>query len=283
MAEEAVIVINPTKTSELEFEVMIQGIDAALPTVRFVIEDAMGGGHFTFPCTKIKDEKTKWSAKLPALKFIDKESIKFHVEVIIDEYYFEPAQGKIDFVNSPVVNFKESKGARPTVTASFTVKQEEDPIEERFATAGGGETTGQTAPSPVLNVPEEDPSFELNMKNRTPVEDEYIDLARLELDDDIDDIASEVIPGQGVQYPEKEKPAFDAKQVAEGIIRSTVGKNPIKTPEKRGSLFARSANGKAIVKGLEDPETKRLREEKAQRVKDILHPTSPAPSSVDSE
>ena len=64
--------------------------------------------------------------KLPKLTHINSDVAPFRVEVIIDGYYFEPAQGEMTFIKSPDVQFKKSEAKRPSVTTSFVVKQEED-------------------------------------------------------------------------------------------------------------------------------------------------------------
>jgi hypothetical protein len=121
---ESSIKINPAKNSELEFDVIIQGMDDInIPIVKFVISSQADLCDYAFRCKRVDGEKNKWVAKLPALLHIKESSLKFHVEVIIDGYYFEPAQGDVLLVTDPTVKFQPSV-SKPTVTTSFTVKQE---------------------------------------------------------------------------------------------------------------------------------------------------------------
>lgn len=282
MAEENLIKINPNKASTLEFEVTVSGLEGIPPIVRFVIYNAIDGVDWVVSCSKI--DKTKWQASFPALPGITADTTDFAVEVIVDEYYFKPAEGKIAFVNTPGVSFKPST-QKPSVTTSFTVKQDEPPAKKptkkvvKEAASGGGEITGQYAPTSDLLQPEEDPAgTESHVKvAQAALDDQYVDAARLE------DITDEVIPGEGVQYPQddgkdesevesnEESTKFDPKDVAESIIQQTLGLGVShRGVEKRGSLFKRDADGKIIVPGLENPKQKQELAERERRVKEIL-------------
>lgn len=270
MAEENnTLQINPTKPTIIDFDVMISGLENIAPSVRFVIHKVRDDVDWMFQCVKL--EGTKWQVSFPSFEDIKLNSCKFSVEVIVDEFYFKPAEGEILFVSSNV-SFTPKSGVKPNVTASFKVKQEEKPkkpTKKKVDEASGGpEVTGQFAPNNDLLKPEEDPE-DTQGKVKTAqaeVDDQFIDKSRL------DDITDEMVPGEGEQYPQEDEKEdedeFDPRKVAETIIRSTV--SPISPSSKRGSLFQRDASGKIIVPGLESPSQKQRLSEKEQRVREIL-------------
>lgn len=254
MADEATISLNPSKPSELDFEVTIQGLDDdELPLVRFVVIGESSNYDHSFRCTKIEDEKHGWSVKLPTLDHIEGDAAPFRVEVIVDGYYFEPAQGEIAFIKKPDIKIGKKKASRPTVTTSFKVKQDDEPVAE----AAAGEITGQPQITNTLLVPEEEPKQSGPVR---PQEDDNIDHDKLK------DVAKSVTPGQGTDDAGMAA-VFDPKSAAAEIVARTIGK--VQRPEKKGSLFNRR-DGKAAIPGLEDAETKREQTEKAAKVKEIL-------------
>lgn len=283
MADENVIKLNPNKSSTLEFDVTVSGLDGAPPTVRFVIHEMLAGVDWTVSCSKI--EKNRWQASFPAFKNMELDRNNFSVEVIVDEYFFKPAEGEIVFINTPDVSFDKPKTNKPTVSASFTVKQDEvvekpkkpkKPVVKEAM--GGGEVTGQFAPTNDLLKVEEDPTFtHSNVKTAQAVKDDTsIDLDRLDPDheelDTAEEIADEVLPGSGEQYPQDdEKEEFDPKKVAENILHQTIGLGVSnRGMEKKGSLFNRDADGKIIVQGLESPLQREHRDERDRKVREIL-------------
>jgi hypothetical protein len=259
MSDEATISLNPAKTSELDFEVTVQGLDDdEPPVVRFVIVGNESNYDHSFRCSRIEDEKHGWNVKLPVLDHISGDTVPFRVEVIVDGYYFEPAQGEIAFVKKPDIKIGgKKKAARPIVTTSFKVKQDGEAVEEA---AGGGEVTGQPQITNSLLVPEFEPKQSGPVR---PAEDENID------HDKLSDIASGVVPGQGTDDTGMAA-VFDPKTTAAAIVARTIGK--VQRPEKQGSLFARRA-GKTAIPGLEDAETQREQQNKATKVKEILATT----------
>lgn len=295
MTEENTIRLNPNKSSQLEFDVMISGLENILPVVRFVIVDVADQVDWVVKCKKL--DGSKWQASFPAFENMKLNTCKFQVEVIVDEYYFQPAAGEIIFINTPDVSFKPKAGPKPTVTTSFVVKQDEEPVEEKPKTkaapkpkatpktkatpkkkvteASAGDITGQYAPTNDLLKTEEDPSFaQGNVKTaQAELDDEYIDTARL------DGITDEVIPGSGHEYAQDDgkdddveddlvTSEYDPKKVAEGILKDAFGK--VKAPTLRGSLFKRDADGKILVPGLENKKQKQESDDRNQKVRDIL-------------
>jgi hypothetical protein len=261
------IKINPAKPCELEFDVTIQGLeDSTTPTVRFVLGGSQGF-ECSFPCDQNDD--SKWVAKMPALPFLKDNSVKFRVEVIVDGYYFEPAMGVAYLVTDPSVKFQPSV-TKPTVTTSFTVKQEGEPKaeEDEQVTA---QYAGDNSPTNALLKPEFEPKQGSVKTAQATKDDEHIDHTRIE------DISSHVTPGETTdpepqhgnnREDEGDEEDFDPKRVAESIVKNTFG--GVQKPETRGTLFKRDGDGKAVVEGLDSPAKKAQKIAKAARVKEIL-------------
>lgn len=262
--ENTTIRINPNKPSTLEFDVMISGLDKIKPTVRFVIHKANKDIDWVVHCTKL--DGTKWQASFPKFENFKASSCDFSVEVIVDEYFFNPAQGTIEFINTPDITFKPTSGPKPSVTTSFTVKQDDDePIKPKKSPKKKvveSEITGQYAPTNDLLVPEEKPE-DTQSETQDSIDDEQVNV------DKLGDFADEITPGAGEQYPQDdEKEEFDPEKVAEAILQNAIGK--AKAPTLKGSLFKRDADGKIIVPGLESDQQKQEKAMRDQKVKDIL-------------
>lgn len=258
MANAPLLKINPTKTSDIEFDVTLQGMDGKnKPVVRFVLIDDTQEIGYSFCCKKMSGGKNKWSAKIPTLDFIKETALKFHVEVIVEGRYFEPAQGEVTLV-------ADSPGSKPTAMTSFTVRQDDERKDEEDE-----EITGQYAPTNGLLKPE------------FPPPESHVKTAQAEKDDqaiDMDKLASHVTPGETTD-PEPQKgnnvadegdeEEFDPRRVAEDIMRNVFGTG-LTRPEKPGSLFGRRADGSPIVEGLDTPAEKIAKAAKAAKVREIL-------------
>lgn len=274
------IKINPSKPAELEFDVVVQGTDDKdPPTVRFVIE--CDTYDRSFKCTRSENGKHTWCAKLPILKELSNESYPFHVEVVIDGYFFAPASGKLHLVQDPTVKFQEST-SRPSVTTSFTVKQADDKPakkevvkEEKVEEAsGGGEITGQYAPTNALLNPEFEPRRprqDTRGSGKAPGterDDEHIDKTQLfDLGAPTPGPGTDSVP-IGTDTPVIIRSEFNPKDIADQIVKSTVGS--LKKPETKGSLFNRGKDGKTVISGIDTPDQIRVRKEKSDRVREIL-------------
>lgn len=260
---DSLITINPAKPSVLDFEVTIQGIDdGTIPTVRFVIADMLDNCDYAFNCKKIEGEKHGWSVKLPALPDVKVSTAKFHVEVIIDGYYFEPAEGNMTFVAASDVSFAKKTAARPSVTAAFVVKQDDEPAKVAESAAGSaGDISDMSAPTTQNLHPEFDPTIGQHKDPEDAADPQSVDPT---------EIASSFTPGQSRRDADIEQP-FDAKAVATEIVKRTVGN--VQKPEKQGSLFKRGSTGKTAIPGLEDRETKKTQTDRAAKVKEILGST----------
>lgn len=91
-----VVTITNVKDNTLEFNLSIEGIGAADPTVRFVIKTE--NVNLTFIATQI--EKTTWGVTIPALSFLKRTAYDYVIEVILDGYYFEALKGTIDVIGT---------------------------------------------------------------------------------------------------------------------------------------------------------------------------------------
>lgn len=289
MSDATTIKINPAKNSDLEFDVMIQGIDDInIPAVRFVITSEVAQCDYAFRCKRVEGEKYKWVASLPALEHVKESTVPFHVEVIVDGYYFEPAQGTVILVTDPTVKFQPSV-SKPTVTTSFVVKQSEDkPVETAKDTNLSGKQaeedeqvnaqySNNISPSNTLLTPEEEPTKSSVKTAQATKDDQSIDHTRLS------DLGSSVTPGEttdpepqrGNNYPsgeegdEGDEREFNPKRIAESIVRKTVG-GSAQRPQTQGTLFQRDKAGNIQVKGIDTPNAKATKAANAQKVKDIL-------------
>lgn len=118
--------INPTKSSSFEFNVSMQGLEEdSNPSIRFVIQGVYDSCDVSLNCSKVREDT--WSVNIPAGLELAHEEYKFRLEVVVNEYYFEPTEGKLLIVGDPEVKFEES--VRPTITTSFSPEilvEEED-------------------------------------------------------------------------------------------------------------------------------------------------------------
>jgi len=127
-----IVRVNNTKDTNLEFDIAIQGLteDATPNTdVRFVVKNVKDKYSVSIKCKR--NENKKWVANVPALYLETKEQ-PFQIEVIVDGYYFAPANGMLEVINEPKVKIKEESTPQKqiTVTASIansTIVEEDVP------------------------------------------------------------------------------------------------------------------------------------------------------------
>lgn len=257
---DAIIRINNTKYSELDFDVNIQGISVDKPEnaaqVRFVITN-VHGGDLSFACSKRADNAYKWEVKIPPLPMLNAEqnAHAFRVEVIIDGYYFEPACGNLILLKNPDVHIS-SNTEKPKVTATINTAEEEprkgeegeeEKVEERAAQAAGSQDGGQSAPTTTLLKPESNPA-----KSSEEPYNPFKELQNAQPVVDVED--------------EKED---DPEKIASKIIKETIG---VKSkPTSKGKLFKRTKEGNPVVEGLKDPRTEAQAKANAEKVKNILN------------
>lgn len=227
--------INIAKEAKLEFEVHIQGTDDDDMSVRMILKDADVGCDLSFACNHVED--STWTVTFPPLASILKQSsYPFVLEVVVDGYYFDPANGTINCMAAPTVDMSAKKRKKPSVKAAFTVKQDDaEPVREGVS----GENPETASPTNALLTPEAPPP-----DTEPPTRAELAKQAEAEKQEE-----------------------FDPSEVANQIIRKKMGK--VAAPAEKGFLFNR-AEGKAHVEGLETKDTKRIKEERAAKVRDIL-------------
>jgi len=123
--ENVVNIVN-TRSNPLEFDITIQGVSDKDMAVKFVIET--GQVEFGFACTA--EEDNKWSVDIPPLPHLPHTSYNFHIEVIVDGYFFEPYRGSLNVTAEPEVKTTEVSKTRPTapvvtpVVGKVTVKED---------------------------------------------------------------------------------------------------------------------------------------------------------------
>jgi hypothetical protein len=264
---EAVVRISKNKETELEFQVKVQGTEdlRAETIVRFVIAKVDGTHDLVFHATRGTDND--WKVVLPPLAHIQGDSYDVRIEVIIDNYYFEPAHGKIMLLSEPRIIL-----TMPHESKKVERAEKEEKVEER---QGGAGTSGDmSAPTTTLLRTEHPPKT--SHRQDTP-DDESIDKDKL----------FDVKPGESIQEPQddgkdddedEDSDEFNPQRVAEQIIMDTLGLSKRQRQQvaaKPGYLFKRDAEGKPVVAALSDPEIKRRLQErqktaKEEKVKAIL-------------
>lgn len=250
------IKINLSKPTELDFDVSVKTNCADdKPCVRLSVELEVEKRWLSLIC--VKDEETKkWTVTIPPLKpLVDRSEYPFIVEVILEDYYFVPAKGMLQPMEAPSVEMTSQK--KPVVTATFDEVKKE-PIEERAP--GAGDITGYVAPTTKLLKPE----FPPKLKHVEKPDDE---------DEDIADViaVSSVTPGDAGRTADNRKQpdgkgGFDAREIAQQIVKDKV---KAKMPATKGYLFKRVGE-QAVVEGLEPHNIKKVQDDKAKKVKDIL-------------
>lgn len=256
MAEQSIIKVNKSSSTEIEFEVDITGLDKTTDksAVRFVIENAGDGYDIVIIAKHIKD--AEWKLVIPALSFLKKTSYESRLEVVLDGYYFVPAKATISMADEPTIKIT-SKATKTLIEDVETTEEAitetviedvivEDVIEEGVGGAGSPPPE-DAGVSNLADIPEFSPESKLKYPKGSNA-DEHIDAERLN-QEAIEKIASSVTGMEGPQIAVPEKESAAAK-----IVKSVIGN--VKKPSVAGKLFKRSSTGKAIVEGLEDEEIK---------------------------
>ena len=122
------ISLNPSKTNNIEFQLTVQGEGDHTPQVRFVILQLFGESDLSIPCSKLSGDK--WRALLPKNVALVEADYKFVVEVVINEYFFEPASGKLAILSDPVVKIEDAVKPKASIvfTANETVEVEDEDL-----------------------------------------------------------------------------------------------------------------------------------------------------------
>ncbi len=241
MANDSTITIDLSQPIELEFEMTTNGLHSDnKPIVRFMLIDSVDQISYLFPCSNKK--KNKWMVKIPKTDFNTEHDFTFCMECIIDEYYFVPAEGTINFKNIPVINLDNA----------------EEQVKEG---AEAADITGQYAPTNGLLKPEYEPKRSSAKTPQLEPMDELID---------IEELTNDIIPGSGKQYAQSDE---KREMSARDIINKVLNHSKLKHIERKGKLFARDASGNVIVSGLETPAQKEAIRAINQKVKDIINPS----------
>jgi len=119
------IELNPNKSSILEFNVNVTGINSMQPNVRFVIHNVDNKIDWIVPCTHVSE--SKYSASFPEFGNIVSDSYKYSIEVILNEYYFIPSSGELIFIKQPSVTMEDisQKISISTSADNFSISQPE--------------------------------------------------------------------------------------------------------------------------------------------------------------
>lgn len=125
------ITISNVKENVLEFDVEIKGIDTDETTVRFIIE--VNKMKLSFDCEKGKEEKL-WSVKIPALSILETTSYPFHIDVIVDGYYFDAMKGSINVVGTHEIYTTKPKNITLAPFKKKEEKVDKKPTKEKSST-----------------------------------------------------------------------------------------------------------------------------------------------------
>jgi len=116
------LMIYHSKESSIEFTVDITGVDTKDMSVRFVIEaDKM---DLSFVCSS--DDKKTWKCSVPPLKFIEKTTYPYRIEVFAEGYYFKGSTGTVTIATSAELYVSDIKPLKPTKPSESKKDEKED-------------------------------------------------------------------------------------------------------------------------------------------------------------
>lgn len=108
-----IIKIDPKTSNKLEFDVVLQNTDGfEVPRVRFITSGVTEDVETIHKCSRVHGEKDKWVTTLAPLAEASGQTLNYRIEVIVDGYYFEAANGSLEL--APLV-----ESAKPSVSVSF--------------------------------------------------------------------------------------------------------------------------------------------------------------------
>ena len=123
------ITINKTGDNEFDFNLDVEGADAANLKVRLVL--AIGEGmYLTFKCNK--DEDGAWHVKVPPISKFDINPTDYMIEAILDGHYFNILQGRVVCVEESRVkvssntNLKNKSSEEPKAEEKKEEKKSDD-------------------------------------------------------------------------------------------------------------------------------------------------------------
>lgn len=123
---ENTVTIQNTRENVFDFEINAEGVDGIESArVCLVIEtkEALIGFRAE------RGDGNKWSVKIPVMPQLEKTVYPFHIEVIIDGYYFETLRGLMNVVPSPEIYTTQPKNItlQPAVNSQTPAQPSQTP------------------------------------------------------------------------------------------------------------------------------------------------------------
>lgn len=226
MTDETTLRISKDAEQKIDFQVKIES-DEDLKNntiVRFIIKVS---DQYCIMLEATHEEDDTWSVNVPILSYLEPGSYDITVEVILDNYHFQPSKGQVEIIGEPKVEFDNEKGKKED--KKDEKKKDNKKINEASAGSVNG---GNPSPNNALLTPEFEPKVVHKSKQQKTPEDEHVDIEK---------IADKVVPGEGEDYAQEQPPSFDPKNTAQKVIMNVLGtksstKDRIKT-EGKGFLL----------------------------------------------
>lgn len=242
MASSSIVKADPSNPTTLEFDISIEGAGIKRKSsaiVRFVLHTKKDGDRL-FVCKNTSE--SLWTVTLPALTEFNKKTLTYTIEVIVDGYFFEAADGDVIIKADAKAKAVPSDKKKETITEA----------------SGGGEVTGQFAPTNDLLKPEYKPPDSHAKAPGTEKDNEFVQKKKLS------DLGK-MTPREGTADTDIDS-EFDPRQAVADAIKTKFGK--IQKPTVKGSLFKRDEFGNAVVETAAD--RLKVKEERSAKVKEIL-------------
>ena len=281
-SKDTTITINPAQSSELIFDVSMTGIeDSHVPIVRFVAVSKTNKCDYSFVCKKVDGEKSAWRAMITALTHITEHTLAFRIEVIVDGYFFQPAQGTLNLIQAPVATIKAAiKDIKESTTASVvrldTLSTLQDDVELNLDLT----KTISKVPFDLASTPTNDVVKESGSSQKTEDNFELLQLPvilntshnEVKLNLDLNQTISNVLfdlasaPTNTVErLPVIEtKSSSHKSEGGKGLIRK------LAQPIRVSNLFRKISSIRESKQSADTPETKAAKEANAARVREIL-------------
>lgn len=120
--------IYQSKESSIEFSVDVSGVDTKDMFVRFVVE--MDKMDLSFNCSS--ENKKLWACTIPPLKFVEKTTYPYRIEVCVDGYYFKGTTGSVTVATSAELYVSDVKPLKaPTTKKEETKEQAKDEVKKQ--------------------------------------------------------------------------------------------------------------------------------------------------------
>lgn len=120
------LILYHTKESTIEFSVDVAGVDTEDMRVCFVIETK--DMDLSFTCKN--DKEKMWKCVIAPLRFLEKTTYPYRIDVCADGYYLKGTTGTISIASSVEIYTTEPKNT--TITSPVTnQKEDEKPINKK--------------------------------------------------------------------------------------------------------------------------------------------------------